>query len=246
MNKSYYLIGVILVLAIAGAAWYSANKNMNSANNITANQTQNSPSGKNTDNSEKKPMTFFVTSANPGRGADLGGLSGADNYCQSLANSAGAGGRTWRAYLSANAINGQSAVNARDRIGEGPWYNFNGELIAANIEELHSNNNITKQTALTEKGGIISGRGDEVNLHDILTGSTPEGTAIATSTDATCKNWTEDGEGSAMLGHHDRQGLRDDASSKSWNSSHFSRGCGLEALKSTGGGGLFYCFAVKE
>jgi hypothetical protein len=186
----------------------------------------------------KKPMTFFVTSKNPGRGADLGGLTGADAYCQSLAASVGAGNKTWHAYLST------SKENARDRIGTGPWHNAKGQLIAKDIETLHTQNNISKQTALTEKGEMISGRGDSVNLHDILTGSDAQGRAIADVADTTCGDWTLSGaEGAAMLGHHDRMGLRDDAPSKSWNSSHISKGCGLEQLKTTGGAGLFYCFA---
>lgn len=189
------------------------------------------------------PMSFFVTSANPGKGADFGGLAGADAYCQSLASSAGAGNKTWRAYLSTTGAN---PVNARDRIGRGPWQNANGAVIANNVDELHGNNRLDKQTALTEKGAMVSGRGDAVNLHDILTGSTPEGRATAGGTaDTTCGNWTRSGEGSAIVGHHDRVGLRDDAPSKSWNSSHGSRGCGMDALKATGGGGLLYCFAAN-
>ena len=190
-------------------------------------------------------MSFFVTSANPGKGADLGGLGGADQYCQTLATSVGAGNRTWRAYLSNSAVGGASAVNARDRIGRGPWRNAKGEVIANSVDELHATNNITKQTALTEKGEVISGRGDPVNTHDILTGSQADGRAFPGDKDMTCGNWTKSGEGSAMVGHHDRQGLRDDAESKSWNASHPTRACGMEALKSTGGGGLLYCFAAN-
>jgi len=185
-------------------------------------------------------MTFFVTSSNPGRGADLGGLEGADRFCQGLAANAGIGNRTWRAYLS------MSSVNARDRIGNGPWRNFKGELIANDVEELHSNNNINKQTALTEKGEVVNGRGDQPNLHDILTGSASDGRAIPGNTDTTCGNWTKSGEGAAMVGHHDRLGLQDDEPSRSWNSSHLSRGCSTEALASSGGGGLIYCFAVNK
>ena len=186
---------------------------------------------------------FFVTSQNPGRGADFGGLAGADAHCQALAGAAGYGKRTWHAYLSTTGAN---AVNARDRIGTGPWYNVKGVQIAANVEELHGTNQLAKETALTEKGEMVMGRGDAVNLHDVLTGSTPDGRAtVGGNQDTTCGNWTRSGEGSAIVGHHDRQGLRDDAPSRSWNSSHATRGCGMDALKSTGGGGLLYCFAVN-
>ena len=190
-------------------------------------------------------MSFFVTSANPGKGADLGGLVGADRYCQQLATRANAGARTWHAYLSNSAMGGNAAVNARDRIGRGPWRNAKGEIVAYNLDDLHGSNNISKQTALTEKGEVVSGRGDAVNMHDILTGSQPDGRAFAGEKDTTCGNWTKSGEGSTMLGHHDRFGLRDDDEAKSWNSSHASRGCGAEALKSTGGGGLMFCFAAN-
>jgi hypothetical protein len=191
-------------------------------------------------------MSFFVTSAGSGKGADLGGLAGADNICQMLAQGVGAGGKTWRAYLSTQ---GAGAVNARDRIGSGPWQNAKGVVIAKDLNELHGTNNINKQTALTEKGEMVNGRGDTPNMHDILTGSQPNGTAFAAGDDRTCGNWTKSGQGSAMVGHHDRQGLRDDDASKSWNSSHTSRGpgggCSQNDLKSTGGNGLFYCFASK-
>jgi hypothetical protein len=189
-------------------------------------------------------MSFFLTSANPGKGADFGGLAGADRHCQSLAASAGAGGRTWRAYLSSSAMAGTPAVNARDRIGRGPWVNAKGEQIASSVDDLHGpSNKLNKQTALTEKGQIVSGGGDPVNLHDILTGSSPDGRAVSNDKDNTCGNWTKSGEGSAIVGHHDRRGLDDSAPAKSWNSSHPTRGCSLEALKTTGGGGLMYCFA---
>jgi hypothetical protein len=186
--------------------------------------------------------SFFVTSANPGRGANFGGLAGADAHCQALAGAAGQGGKTWRAYLSTTGAN---AVNARDRIGKGPWYNVKGTQVAGNVDELHGTNQLTKETALTERGETVMGRGDAVNLHDVLTGSTPEGRAAAGSEDTTCGNWTRGAEGSATVGHHDRQGLRDDAPSRSWNSSHATRGCSMDALKSTGGGGLLYCFAAN-
>ena len=191
-------------------------------------------------------MSFFVTSAGSGKGGDLGGLAGADKICQERAQAAGAGGKTWHAYLSTQ---GPGAVNARDRIGSGPWQNAKGNVIAKNVAELHGQNNVTKQTALTEKGEMVNGRGDTPNMHDILTGTQPDGTAFAAGDDRTCGNWTKSGQGSAMVGHHDRLGLRDDDASKSWNSSHPSRGpdggCSQNDLKSTGGNGLLYCFATK-
>jgi hypothetical protein len=194
-------------------------------------------------------MTFFVTSTGPGKGADLGGLEGADRHCQSLAQAAGAGGRTWHAYLSTQAVGGAQAINARDRIGRGPWQNAKGVTIAKDIDELHGANNLTKQTALTEKGEIVNGRGDTPNRHDILTGSTPDGRAFPAGEDRTCSNWTSSAQGAAMVGHHDRMGLRDDDASKSWNSSHPSRGpdggCSQADLRSTGGDGLLYCFAAN-
>lgn len=191
-----------------------------------------------------KNMSFFITSVNPGNGGDLGGLSGADSYCQTLATSVGSGDLTWKAYLSSNATSELAAVNARDRIGNGPWYNAKGELIAESVESLHTQNNISKLTALNEKGEVVSGRGDTVNMHDILTGSDNEGRAIISVTDTTCGNWTNGGaDGIAMLGHHDRMGPTDTDAAKSWNSSHLSRGCAPDNLKSTGGAGLFYCFA---
>ena|SRR3990172_3126337 len=193
----------------------------------------------------QKTMGFFVTSAGPGKGADLGGLAGADKLCQSLAQAAGAGKRTWRAYLSTSASGGAKTVNARDRIGRGPWYNAKGVLIARNLDQLHENNNLTKQTALTEKGAVVNGRGDKPNMHDILTGSDAQGRAFPGDLDTTCGNWTRSGAGSAQVGHHDRQGLREDVAAKSWNHSHPSRGCSQDALRSSGGNGLFYCFAAK-
>lgn len=191
-------------------------------------------------------MTFFVTSADGGKGADLGGLSGADRHCQKLAQAAGAGNRTWRAYLSNSATGSQPAVNAIDRIGRGPWQNAKGVVIATDIENLHGANNLTKQTALTEKGEIVKGRGDKPNMHDILTGSQTNGLAFPPGRDMTCGNWTKSGkEGAAQVGHGDRQGITDDYYGRSWNSSHLSRGCSLDALKSSGGAGLLYCFAVN-
>jgi hypothetical protein len=194
-------------------------------------------------------MSFFVTSAGSGKGADLGGLAGADQRCQQLAQAAGSTGKTWHAYLSTQAANGQSAVNARDRIGNGPWQNAKGVVIAKSVDELHGANNLTKQTALSEKGSPTKGRGDSPNEHDSLTGSTMDGRAFPPGEDRTCKNWTSSTQGSAMLGHIDREGLRDDTESKSWNASHPSRGsdggCSQADLRSTGGAGLFYCFAVN-
>jgi hypothetical protein len=191
-------------------------------------------------------MSFFITSVGPGKGADLGGLDGADKHCQALAQAAGAGGKTWRAYLSTQ---GPNAVNARDRIGKGPWQNAKGVVIAKDVAELHNTNNISKQTALSEKGEEIAGGGDQPTRHDILTGSQPDGTAFTGDNDRTCGNWTKSGEGSAMLGHHDRQGFGDSAAAKSWNSSHPSRGpgggCAQADLRSTGGDGLLYCFAAN-
>lgn len=192
-------------------------------------------------------MSFFVTSAGAGNGADYGGLAGADAHCQKLAGAAGAGGKTWRAYLSTQAKDG--VVNARDRIGKGPWHNAKGELIARDVDALHgAGNNITKQTALNEKGELVNGAGDSPNRHDILTGSRVDGTAFSyNDTDMTCGNWTRSGpEGVAMVGHHDRRGLTPDPWSTSWNSSHQSRGgCSQQALRGTGGDGLLYCFAAN-
>jgi len=196
-------------------------------------------------------MSFFVTSAGPGKGADLGGLEGADQHCQTLAKAAGAGNRTWRAYLStqASALNDPKFVNARDRIGNGPWQNAKGVVIAKNVEDLHSpKSNLTKETALDEKGQLVNGRTEKPNKHDILTGSRPDGTAFPGGQfpDMTCGNWTKSGpDGSAMTGHHDRVGPIEASWAKSWNSAHPTRGCNAEALHSTGGDGLFYCFAVK-
>ncbi len=192
-------------------------------------------------------MSFFVTSAGSGKGGDLGGLAGADRLCQSLATAAGAGAKTWHAYLSTQAFPGESAVNARDRIGKGPWRNAKGVVVADDLAQLHGANNLGKQTALTERGEVVNGRGDTPNTHDILTGSQPDGTTIEGSINSTCGNWTQGGaEGSAMLGHSDRTGLDESVPQKSWNSSHLSRGgCSPDALKATGGSGRLYCFAVN-
>ncbi|MGJ7508596.1 hypothetical protein [Variovorax sp. GT1P44] len=193
---------------------------------------------------QQSKTSFFITSVNPGKGADFGGLAGADRYCQSLAAAAGAGGRTWRAYLSTTPAGGAPAVNARDRIGAGPWYNVKGELIASNVEQLHGDNKINKQTGLTEKGDVVPASGDPVNQHDILTGSSPDGRAVNDpGKDTTCANWTSGGDGSAIVGHHNRMGTNAPPASMSWNSSHPTRACSMDALKSTGGAGLLYCFA---
>lgn len=190
------------------------------------------------------PMSFFITSAGPGKGADLGGLAGADKHCQALAQAAGAGNRTWHAYLSASAGAGQPAVNANDRIGAGPWLNAKGVRVAENVVDLHSaNNKLSKENSLTEKGAVVNGRGDTPNRHDILTGAGLDGTVSAGPDDTTCQNWTSSTTGVALMGHHDRQG--GGTNPTSWNSAHGSKGCSQENLRGTGGDGLFYCFAIK-
>ena len=195
---------------------------------------------------QQAAMSFLVTSEGPGKGGDLGGLTGADAHCQRLAAAAGAGAKTWRAYLSTQ---GAGAVNARDRIGSGPWANAKGVVIAKSIDELHGENNLTKDTALTEKAEVVKGRGDQPNMHDILTGSGPDGRTIAGDADTTCRNWTSSTTGAAMVGHSDRMGLNHSPPAKSWNASHPSRGpdggCSQADLRTTGGAGLFYCFATN-
>jgi len=189
-------------------------------------------------------MTFFVTSVGSSKGADLGGLEGADRHCQNLAQAAGASGKTWRAYLSTQATGGANAVNARDRIGRGPWQNVKGVVVAKDVADLHRENNINKQTALTERGDVVNGRGDNPNTHDMITGSQGNGTTFPPDQDRTCGNYTKSGsEGVVMLGHHDRMGTSGDA--QSWNAAHESRGCSQDGLRSTGGAGLFYCFAAN-
>lgn len=188
-------------------------------------------------------MSFFITSKGPGDGANLGGLAGADAHCQKLAEAAGAGGKTWRAYLSASAADGEAAVNARDRIGSGPWFNAKGVQVAANLDELHySNVGLGKENSLTETGAVVNGRGDSPNQHDILTGTRLDGMAFTDGADHTCGNWTKNGEGSAQVGHHDRTGGGQVPSS--WNAAHGSRGCSQANLVATGGNGYFYCFAI--
>lgn len=196
-------------------------------------------------------MNFFITSASPGKGADLGGLDGADAHCQRLAAAVGQGGKTWRAYLSQQAVGGKTAVNAKDRIGKGPYLNFKGEEIAKDVAGLHdpAANKINLETGLTERGQKVQGRGFLINMHDILTGTQADGTTFPPDKDMTCGNWTKSGAGAAMVGHHDRMGLDDSAPAKSWNASHPSRGaeggCSAADLRSTGGGGLLYCFAAN-
>jgi len=189
-------------------------------------------------------MTFFITSTGSGKGGDFGGLAGADRHCQSLATAAGAGNHTWHAYLSTQDA---GAVNARDRIGKGPWRNAKGEVVATSVDDLHSaNNKLGKQTSLTEKGDVVNGRGDTPNRHDILTGSRPDGTAFTGPEDRTCGNYTKSGDGNVMLGHHDRNGTNPDpVANASWNSSHLSAGCSIEALAKTGSAGYLYCFATN-
>ncbi len=197
------------------------------------------------------PLSFFITSVGSGNGANLGGLAGADAHCQKLAAAAGGGAKTWRAYLSVAPSFAQgttpavAAVNARDRIGAGPWFNAKGALIARDVAHLHNGNNISKETALDERGAGVRGRGDTPNEHDILTGSRADGTAFAPQTDTTCKAWTSSSDGSAIVGHHDRIGPLPENWAKSWNFSHQSAGCSQEALVRTGGSGRLYCFATN-
>ena len=195
--------------------------------------------------SQNTTLSFFITSAGSGNGANLGGLAGADAHCQKLAAAAGQGARQWRAYLSSGAAGGGKPINARDRIGAGPWYNAKGVKVADNVADLHSDNNkLSKENSLTEKGEVVNGRGDTPNRHDILTGSQMDGTAFTDGADHTCGNWTSSaGDGSAQVGHHDRQGGGQNPTS--WHAAHPSKGCSQENLRGTGGDGLFYCFAAK-
>ena len=189
-------------------------------------------------------MSFFLTGKGPGDGANLGGLAGADAHCQMLAESAGAGGKTWRAYLSTSGADGEAAVNARDRIGTGPWSSANGAQVASNVADLHSDaNKLSKENSISEGGDVVNGRGDSPNRHDILTGSNLDGTAFSGDQDHTCRNWTYSGsDGSAQVGHHDRTG--GGSNPTSWNNAHGSRGCSQSDLQGTGGDGLYYCFAI--
>ncbi len=192
-------------------------------------------------------MSFFITSAGGPKGADYGGIAGADAHCQALAARAGAGAKTWRAYLSVQAVGGATAIDARDRIGKGPWANAEGTLIAANVDDLHDamKNRINTETGLAENGRRIPSRLFVINQHDILTGSTVDGRSPPADKDMTCRNWTSSTDGAATVGHHDRMGLRDDVPSRSWNASHPSRGCSPDLLKASGGAGLLYCFAAN-
>jgi len=195
---------------------------------------------------QQADMTFFVTSVGKGNGADLGGLDGADAHCATLAKAARAKATNWKAYLSTALPGGDAGANARDRIGKGPWQNAKGVVVAKNVSDLHSdNNNLNKQTALNEKGEMVKARGDTPNEHDILTGSDPAGMYSTAGGDTTCGNWTKSGEGSAIVGHHDRAGLKETRHMKSWNSSHGSRGCSQDQLKASGGAGLVYCFVAN-
>jgi hypothetical protein len=235
MRKGFVLT-ITCVLMVGGAC---ATKN-----DAPDGASQSAPGAQSAQGAATSPITFFITSAGPGNGANLGGLAGADAHCQKLAAAVGAGSRTWRAYLSTGASGNQKPVNARDRIGPGPWQNAKGAQIAANVAELHGEkNNLTKETQLNEKGEVVNGRGDTPNRHDILTGSQLDGTAFTDGMDHTCTNWTNAGDGSAQVGHHDRQGGGQNPTS--WNSAHASRGCSQENLRGTGGDGLFYCFAIK-
>ena len=230
MNKSKIFIATALALGVSSS--------------VTAQQQQPAPPQL----PQAPNMTFFVTGAGPGKGADLDGLEGADRHCQTLAARHGAGGKTWRAYLSTQAADGKPAVNARDRIGNGPWQNFKGTVVATSVDDLHSaNNKLSAENSISERGFIIPGVGFAPNRHDVLTGSTKEGRAFPAGDDRTCRNWTSSTQGTAMLGHIDKTGINETAPQKSWNSSHPSRGseggCSQADLRGTGGDGLFYCFA---
>jgi hypothetical protein len=242
MTRTLGRFGVGLALAVAVAAVCRAPHT--SAQQAGPQSTPAQPPPRSLSMGGKKSvMTFFITSAGSGRGGNLGGLNGADAHCQALAKAEGAGDHTWRAYLSTSAAANQPGVNARDRIGKGPWYNGEGNRIALNLDELHRGTNaIDKENAVTERIDPVNGVGDTPNRHDILTGSRPDGTAFPAGTDLTCSNWTSSGAGRAQVGHHDRHGQGD--GSMSWNSAHPSRGCSQADLQATGGAGLFYCFAI--
>ena len=231
-------LGMILLLAACGGSQEGQTGTAQAPAGTPQTVSQSIPMG-----GAKSVTRFFVTSRGPGKGGDLGGLAGADAHCQSLAKAEGSGDHTWRAYLSTSATPNQPAVNARDRIGKGPWYNAEGSLVAANVDELHGDmNKITKETAVTERLDQVNGVGETPNMHDILTGSRPDGTAFDAGDDLTCANWTSSTAGRAQTGHHDRRGMGEGVNS--WNSVHPSRGCSQQDLESTGGAGLFYCFAI--
>lgn len=234
--------GMVLVAAVCVAACGQNNNEQAGAATAPAAETQSVPQSR-AMGGAKSVTTFFVTSKGPGRGGDLGGMAGADAHCQALATAEGSGDHTWRAYLSTAATANAPAVNARDRIGRGPWYNAAGDLVASHLDQLHgADSPIDKQTAVTERLDPVNGAGDAPNVHDMLTGSRPDGTAFDGSENLTCGNWTSSTSGRAQVGHHDRTGLG--ATANSWNSAHPSRGCSQQDLQATGGAGLFYCFAV--
>jgi hypothetical protein len=234
--------GLCLALSVSFAACDRNGGAPSGAGNVPAKSTEGPPPSVPMGGA-KSVMTFFVTSRGLGKGGDLGGLAGADAHCQALAEAEKAGDHTWRAYLSTMTTKTEPAVNARDRIGNGPWYNAQGDRIARNLQELHSGDNaINKENAVTERLDPVGGVGDKPNVHDILTGSRSDGTAFAGDQDLTCRNWTSHGEGRAQVGHHDRMGEEENANS--WNSAHPSGGCSQSALQSTGGAGLLYCFGI--
>jgi hypothetical protein len=235
---------VVIAVPLMSSACNQRNESQRAATNATTTTgVQNVPQSIQMGGA-KSVTRFFITSKGLDKGGDLGGLAGADAHCQALAKAEGAGDHTWRAYLSTTATSGQPAVNARDRIGTGPWYNALGDLVAMDVEQLHSGRTvINKETVLTERGDPVNGLGETPNRHDILTGSRPDGTAYMSTDDLTCDNWTSSGAGRAQVGHHDRAGQEQGA--MSWNSAHASRGCSQQGLQQTGGDGLFYCFAVN-
>lgn len=236
--KGGMIPALAMALALAACGGTDAPEEPETAAEATARPPDSLPMG-----GARSVMSFFVTSRGPGRGGDLGGLTGADAHCQALAKAEGAGDRTWRAYLSTSATDTEPAVNARDRIGAGPWYNAEGFLVAATVDELHgADNRISKDTAFSERLDLINGVDDTPNRHDILTGSREDGTAYPASDDLTCRNWTSSSEGRAQVGHHDRRGLAEGVNS--WNSVHATKACSQEAFQGTGGDGLFYCFAI--
>jgi hypothetical protein len=245
IGRTCHVVGLCAGLAVPLLSSACERKNQSpaaAANAATAAGAPNAPQSIQMGGA-KSVTRFFVTSKGLGKGGDLGGLAGADAHCQALAKAEGAGDHVWRAYLSTTAGSGQAAVNARDRIGSGPWYNAVGDLVAMNVEQLHDGRTvINKESALTERGDPVNGVGDTPNRHDILTGSRPDGTAFTGPDDLTCHNWTSSGAGAAQVGHHD--GMGEEPTARSWNSAHASRGCSQNDLQRAGGAGLFYCFAI--